>query len=162
LKVKGHDILIEAVSKLNFENNLMIIGDGEEYKNLISLVKKFNIYNRFKSVLHVNQNELNNYINNCNIFCMPSRSDALPAAALEAMACGRPVVACGVGGLKDIIIDGFNGFLTKPDDPISFANGLKRAREHIWDYKKISYWTKNNYGWEKSVNQLHEFMINNE
>jgi len=162
LPVKGHDILIKAVSNLNTINSLTIIGGGPEERNLINLVINNQMKDRFKSILYVDQQEINNYINDCNIFCMPSRSDALPAAALEAMACGRPVVACAVGGLKDIINDGFNGFLTNPEDPVDFADGLTRAINHTWNYKEIADWTKSNYGWKKSIDELNTFILNNE
>ena len=162
LPVKGHDILIKAVSNLKTINSLTIIGGGPEERNLINLVINNQMKDKFKSIPYVDQQEINNYINDCNIFCMPSRSDALPAAALEAMACGRPVVACAVGGLKDIINDGFNGFLTNPEDPLDFADGLTRAINHTWNYKKIADWTKSNYGWKKSIDELNTFILNNE
>jgi len=158
LPVKGHDILIKAVSSLTFNNSLIIIGAGPEEENLYNLVINNAMKDRFKSIRYIDQVELNNYINDCNIFCMPSRSDALPAAALEAMACGRPVVACAVGGLKDIIIDGFNGFLSEPENPVAFATCINQAAQYDWNYKSIANWTKENYGWEKSINQLHKFI----
>ena len=146
LPVKGHDILIRAIPKINCDLFITIIGDGEEKNKLSFLVRGNNLQNNFKFISYVIQQDLANFINKCDIFCMPSRSDALPAAALEAMACGRPVVACAVGGLKDIIIDGFNGFLSEPENPESLAESIEKALNYNWDYKEISISTRKKYG----------------
>lgn len=83
-----------------------------------------------------------------DVFVMPSLAEGWGLAALEAMACGRPVVASRVGGLPDFVRDGWNGFLVPPADPHAIANrvqdlladsnrrrtmgqnGIKTAREH--------------------------------
>lgn len=154
IHVKGYDILINALSKVKFNYELNMIGNGKEAKNINTLIKKFSIKGNVNSISFVEQKELSKHIHNCNIFCMPSRSEGLPATALEAMACGRPVVATAVGGLKDIIIDGFNGILVNPEDPTSYAKALTYAKNHDWDYKKISKWVKINFGWNKSIKEL--------
>jgi N-acetyl-alpha-D-glucosaminyl L-malate synthase BshA len=57
-----------------------------------------------------------------DVFLMPSASETFGLAALEAMACGVPVVASRIGGLPELITDGETGFLCPPDDPNAFAN----------------------------------------
>jgi glycosyltransferase involved in cell wall biosynthesis len=49
----------------------------------------------------------------CDVFIMPSREDNLPNVMLEALACGTPVIATPVGGIKDVVIQDFNGLLTQ-------------------------------------------------
>jgi glycosyltransferase involved in cell wall biosynthesis len=63
---------------------------------------------------------------------VPSLYDNLPFACLEAMACGKPVIASAVGGLAEIITSGQNGLLVPPDDPEALADqliGLLRDQE---------------------------------
>ena len=62
-----------------------------------------------------------------DIFVCPSRRDNLPNTIMEAMACGTPVAAFAVGGIPDMVEDGLNGCLAKPQD----SQELTRAIEHL-------------------------------
>jgi len=63
------------------------------------------------------------------MFVLPSRSEGIPLTALEAMACGLPVVATRVGGLPEVVNDGVTGLLVPPADPAALAG----AMAEIWD-----------------------------
>ncbi len=154
--VKGHDILIKALSKLDNDCTLTLIGDGEEKHKLQKMVQDLKVDDRVKFLGKVSHNRIINYLSDSNILCMPSRSDAQPAAAVEAFACGRPVVAANVGGFKDIITPGYNGYLSEPESPGSLAYYIDKAFNTNWEYKEIADWTMTNYGWKKSVEELME------
>lgn len=59
------------------------------------------------------------------IFLLPSRFEGVPMALLEAQAAGLPVVATRVGGIPQVVTDGFNGMLAEPDDVASLVTALK-------------------------------------
>lgn len=61
-----------------------------------------------------------------DVFCLPSLSEGLPLAALEAMAAGVPVVATDAGGLPDLIEDGRNGLIVRRGDPVALAAAITR------------------------------------
>jgi len=59
-----------------------------------------------------------------DLFAMPSLKEGLGVAALEAMACGLPVIASAVGGLREVVEDGVSGMLVTPGDPAGLAGAL--------------------------------------
>lgn len=94
------------------------------------------------------------YYDKSDLFCIPSRSESFAISALEAIACGIPVAASNVGGLNDLVIDGFNGFLFKTQSPLALRDTILKAKHTIWDYKGIADWAQKNYGWNKWVSEL--------
>jgi glycosyltransferase involved in cell wall biosynthesis len=60
----------------------------------------------------------------CDVFVAPSRQDNLPNTVVEALACGLPCVAFGIGGLPDLIEHGRNGYLAKPFEAQDLARGI--------------------------------------
>ena len=109
LKIKGIDILLKAIKDIDF--NFKLIGGklNIKSKNIECLGK----------LAHEKTLE---YMGKCSFLIVPSRVEGFGLAALEAMACGKPVIAMNVGGLREIVIDGYNGFL---------VNNLKELREKI-------------------------------
>jgi glycosyltransferase involved in cell wall biosynthesis len=71
-------------------------------------------------------------MNAASVVCVPSRWEASSYVALEAMSCGRAVVASAVDGLAEIVDDGVTGILVPPDDPTALARALDNLDEH-WD-----------------------------
>jgi glycosyltransferase involved in cell wall biosynthesis len=68
--------------------------------------------------------EVGSYYERAAVVCVPSRREGYGMAAREAMAYGRPVVATGVGGLRDAIEDGVSGVLVQPRDPAALSEAL--------------------------------------
>ncbi len=115
-RIKGLDILLTAWSKFikNHQAKLVIIGDGEEKENLENMAKKLGISDSviFKGSVDNARSLLSGF----DIFCMPSRSEAMPYALLEAGSAGLAVIATAVGGIPEIIENGISGALVPAED----------------------------------------------
>lgn len=157
LYVKGHDILLKALALLNNRYKLSIIGGGIEKENLVNDAKKYHVLDYVTFLGLIDHKDVSTSINQCNVFCMPSRSEGQCIAALEALACGRPVVAANLGGFSDYIIDGFNGFLFEPESAESLAFFIEKAFKTNWNYKAIADSVKTKFGWENRASFIRGF-----
>lgn len=110
-RIKGLDVLLEAWSKFRkgHRGQLVLFNDGEERKNLENMAINLGISDSviFKGFVDDARSQLSSF----DIFCMPSRSEALPYGLLEAGLAELAVIATPVGGIPEIIESGTNGVL---------------------------------------------------
>ena len=152
--VKGHDVLLKAMMLLGKNYHLQLRGGGPLLVEYIEFVKKNQLEDRVKFLDKLTLLELNERLQNCNLYVQPSRSEGLPAAPLEAMACGLPVVCTNVGGMPEFIIGGFNGYLCNSDSPQALAEGIVKAINTKWDHKAIAEWVKTNFSWDMWAREM--------
>jgi D-inositol-3-phosphate glycosyltransferase len=69
---------------------------------------------------------LSTYYRAADVVVVPSRSESFGLVALEAAACGTPVVAAAVGGLRTLVVDGVTGYLVDGRDPATYADRIAR------------------------------------
>ncbi|MBU3154815.1 glycosyltransferase [Clostridium estertheticum] len=118
-KIYGIEYLIEGFSKViheykgSKELKLLIVGDGTQKIKLESLVNELGINSNVTFTGKIDNDKVPEYINMMDIVCLPSLSESFGVSAVEACACGRPILATNVGGLKEIIFDDYNGFIIK-------------------------------------------------
>lgn len=116
VKDKGVQDLLKAVKGLKVET--VIVGKGPFESELKKLGGKF--------VGQKDSKGVRNVLSECDILVNPSYGEGLPTSVLEAGAMGLAVVATDVGGTKEIIVNGKNGFLFKPGDVKSLRNSIKK------------------------------------
>jgi len=112
--VKGTRYLLGAMSIVHRDmprTKLVLVGDGEERELLESLTDSLGLRECVEFAGRVPHDRVQDYMNQAEVFVLPSLSEGFPVTILEAMACGLPVVATRVGGIPDIIEDGTNGYL---------------------------------------------------
>jgi L-malate glycosyltransferase len=122
-RVKGHDLLIEALAAVPQTPpwRLVIAGQGEEESNLRRLVREKGIGDRVSFLGF--RDDVPDLLAAADVYLMPSRSEGLPLALLEAMFAGRPIMASAVGGIPDAL--GQAGVLVQPEDAEALAVALR-------------------------------------
>jgi L-malate glycosyltransferase len=127
---KGHDILFDVLRSEKWAGRdwlLNIYGSGDDEKYIKDLCTFFKLDHRvhFKG----RTNDIRKVWEQNQILLMPSLCEGIPLAVVEAMLCGRPVVATDTGGHMEWIRDGHNGFIAEGANVFSFDNALERAWE---------------------------------
>jgi len=109
---KGYHKLIEAHKRLiddGFHHSIIIIGDGDEMKNLTSQAAKYSVEKTF--LLKGNQMNPHPYIRKADYFILPSESEAWPLVIAEALILQKPIIATNVGDVGLMIKDRETGYL---------------------------------------------------
>jgi D-inositol-3-phosphate glycosyltransferase len=135
---KGPELLIHATSEVLLHSpqlrpklRVYIVGgasgaNGSEVERLKELVVWLGIEDVVKFNPPVPRAELPNWYRAADLVCVPSYSESFGLVALEAQACGTPVVATAVGGLRTAVADGISGVLVDGHDPRAWSSVLAR------------------------------------
>lgn len=129
--LKGIDLLLGAVGGLEDARDLRVVvigGDShsvEEIGRLRGLAGQLGIGDRVNFLGAIEHDKLPLYYSAATVCVVPSYYESFGIAALEALACGTPVIASKVGGLDDIIHDGETGYLIPWHCPEPFAERLE-------------------------------------
>ena len=127
-RLKGADVAVRALAGLeNLDATLVVVGgpsgpEGEDaLDHLHKLVADFGVADRVRFVPPQPHDRLATYYRSADACLVPSRSESFGLVALEAAACGTPVVAAAVGGLRSLVDHAHTGFLVEGRDPAAFA-----------------------------------------
>lgn len=150
---KGPAILIEALSQLPQEVMLLLVGAGPLAVELKNMATALGISDRIKWAGEVPHERIPAFMAACDCLALPSLREGEPNAVLEALASGRPVAACNVGGVPLLVRDGSQGFLSAPGDVQDLARALRLTLERQWDPRDLA---ANVAGrtWRASADQL--------
>jgi teichuronic acid biosynthesis glycosyltransferase TuaC len=119
IPIKGHDVLLRAVAAISDSHPdllCQVIGDGPQRGHLAKLAADLGIADRVRFVGRQTRTAVARALQECTVFALPSRYEALGCVYLEAMACGKPVIGCTHQGVEEVVRHGVNGFLIEPED----------------------------------------------
>ena len=161
--LKGPHILLKAIPKIIKENKdilFVFVGSGDinKYKKLS---EELRVKECIKFVGYVDRDKPL-YYKASDIFVLPSLSESFGIVNLEAMACGVPVVASKVGGIPDVVKDGWNGLLVPPGDSEALANAIIYLLENEDIRERMG---KNgrervkNYSWDKIAEETEKVYL---
>ena len=134
-RLKGTSVAVRALAELRsrFPGAYLVIVGGPsgptgetEIAGLHALVDDLGLHDHVRFVPPQPHELLSTYYRAADVAVVPSRSESFGLVALEAAACGRPVVAAAVGGLRTIVEDGRTGFLVDGRDPAAYARAVEK------------------------------------
>jgi len=131
---KGARYLLQASSLLVRRGlsgfSVVFVGEGAQAKDLHDLAKSLGLDGVVRFVGPIRYDYLGAYFSACDVFVFPTLEDIWGMVALEAMACGKPVLCSKYAGSKEMVQDGVNGFIFDPHNPHELAHWMERfARE---------------------------------
>jgi len=121
---KCPDIVLEAAAEVD-DVPIVFVGDGPMRSRLARRAKELGVADRVALLGSVPSTELGEIYREADVLVLPTISDAFPLVALEAMACGTPVIASRVSGVPEMVEDWQTGFLVKPGDVGQLAMGIR-------------------------------------
>lgn len=130
VREKGFSVLLDAI-KIVAEKEpaikLVIAGTGPEETALKSQIKRLNLESFVEMVGWVSRERLNQLYAYSDIVLLPSTyPDPCPLVAAEALSFAKPIIASDTGGIPEVVVDGVNGFLVPPENPIKMALAILR------------------------------------
>ena len=124
---KGHDVLLRAMPRVleRYPRTVFVfVGEGPERESLEKLAEELGVSGSVRFVGA--QHDVSPYLRVADIFCLPSRYEALPLSIPEAYQAGLPVIACDVAGCSEIVEDGETGFLVPSESAEPLATALMK------------------------------------
>ena len=151
---KGIEELLEAFASLAGRRpnlRLAYVGDGPGGGHLRSKAKHLALENRVilngaRSSLEVAQ-----WLAAANVLALPSYNEGYPNVVIEALSCGRPVIATNVGGILELVNEE-SGILIAPRDSRALAGAIEKAMDRRWDEHSISEQFRR--GWDEAADEL--------
>ena len=130
---KRIDLLIRALNLINRDDiQLAVAGRGAAAGTLKKLANDLNLGDRVQFTGYIPDEDLPGLLNSVDVFAMPSEAELLSIASLEALSCGRPILAANSQALPELVDHGINGYLFNPGD----ARDAARAIQLIMDQKE--------------------------
>jgi len=140
---KGHAVLIDALANLNKINpgfTAKIIGPGSERKNLQNYIKQSGLSAKIEVCGVISWGkELFENLDESHLFVLPSFTEGMPRALLEAMARGLPAIGSDVGGIKELLPAQYR---TAPGDASLLA---KKIAEVMADFSRLEEMSQTNF-----------------
>jgi len=136
---KGVEYLLKAMGIISKKGNdimCLMVGGGNLMKKLKRLAHNLGIEGNVIFAGYRAPDEVPIWINASDLLVLPSLDEGLPNVVVEALACGKPVVATNVGGIPDVVNDDV-GYLVRPRDENELARKIIMALERKWDRKKL-------------------------
>lgn len=168
--VKGLMTVIDALKLLRLREvplyeklKLVVVGGGrktvdltrsKEFIRIQRAIKEKNLSGKVQFLGSKKQDELRKYYSAADAFVFPSLYESFGLVALEALACGTPVVASRIGEMRSLVKEGKNGLSFSPGDPSSLSNALENFfsnEDKLWPRERIHQNIIDNFSWDRTA-----------
>jgi len=157
-KEKGHERIINLLSKLKFDFTYTIIGKGKEKEFLLTQIKSKGLNSKINFIEYTK--EIEHYLFVSDIYLQGSYVEGLPNSVIESCAVGTPVIAFNApGGINEIITNNVNGFVLNTEDEfINCLNDLNR--EFLFIPEEVSNAVQTKFNAKKITNKYNVLFQN--
>lgn len=134
--IKNHMILIEAFHRAFSDNKkaqLIIGGEGPLLNSLKHKVREYYLNDQVIFLGSLSRQQVLEEMRKCTFFVLPSQFETFGVVIIEALACGKPVIATDCGGPK-YILNNCNGIIVPPSDVHALADGMIRMVKNLDSY----------------------------
>ena len=154
--IKGHRYLIEAMKMIHTDHPdvlCVIVGSGELYAKEMAMISRVGLSECVWMVGGKPHEEIPLWMSACDVFVLPSLNESFGVVNIEALACGKPVVASKVGGVPEIISSEKYGLLCTAGDVEALAGCVEEALEKEWNSQDILRYAER-YSWKKICSEI--------
>jgi len=154
--IKGHRYLISAMRNVVSKHPdllCVIVGDGPQRGALEKQIARDGMAEHVLLVGNRPRNEIPLWMNASDLFVLPSLNESFGIVQIEAMACGKPVVATNTPGSREIIASEKYGLLCQPGNPGDLADKILVGLEKDWNQQEILQFAES-FSWEKIAGEI--------
>ena len=166
-RYKGYDQVLRAFSAVRQKlpnARYLLGGRGQDRDRVLSLIRELKLKDHVIMPGYIPEHELCAHYNLCDVFAMPSKGEGFGIVFLEALSCGKPVIAGNKDGSVDAVLNGNLGVLVDPDnvDEISTALIQVLSGEHplkiLYQPQALRRDVIDAFGYEKFVERVGEML----
>ena len=167
--IKGMDIVVPAFAEIHKDfpkTALLVVGDGSLRESMEAMTISFGLSDSVSFAGRQPQNRLQEFYDKIDILLMPSRSEGFGLTAVEGMARGCILVAADTGGLPEVVRNGKEGYLHRPEDLKDLSDKIKyliKDRNRMTLFSKAALQRARDFSSEKynaKIRALYELLNN--
>jgi glycosyltransferase involved in cell wall biosynthesis len=161
IRGKGVDVLLESLARVRLPFECVILGEGNHRAHCEEITHKLGLQDRVTFAGFVSQAKISDYYRDATLSVISSLwPEPFGATGLEAMRCGLPVVAFNAGGIREWLIDGWNGFLVPWMDRERYATCVEELLRDKSLARKMGehgrQWVGERFGFPKYISGLED------
>lgn len=165
---KGMDILIKAWAKVSAkypQAKLIIGGGGKSLEKVVEWTRKYQITENVELLGALTRQQVGKQMQMCDCFVLPSRYETFGVVYIEAMACGKPVIAVANGGPDDFVHE-FNGILIQPEQEEELVQALDKMitaiekKDATYQPERIAAYVEEKFSYRAIAEQLEKIYQN--